>query len=96
MSEVQRSLKIPELEQAFMNDDHHEAARLLEAVGRAREEGDDNAVREAFAAFVEFNREHFAREDELMERVGFPQKDYNRQAHAAHLAHWEALPAGTR
>ncbi|WP_019570610.1 bacteriohemerythrin [Thioalkalivibrio sp. ALE11] len=94
MSEVQRSLKVPELEQAFMNDDHHEAARLLEAVGRAREEGDDNAVREAFAAFVEFNREHFAREDELMERVGFPQKDYHRQEHAAHLARWEALLAG--
>ncbi|OOC11536.1 bacteriohemerythrin [Thioalkalivibrio halophilus] len=94
MSEVQRSLTVPELEQAFMNDDHHEAARLLEAVGRAREEGDDNAVREAFAAFVEFNREHFAREDELMERVGFPQKDYHRQEHAAHLARWEALLAG--
>ncbi len=94
MSEVQRSLKVPELEQGFMNDDHHEAARLLEAVGRAREEGDDNAVREAFAAFVEFNREHFAREDELMERVGFPQKDYHRQEHAAHLARWEALLAG--
>ncbi|WP_018869021.1 bacteriohemerythrin [Thioalkalivibrio sp. ALgr3] len=94
MTEVQRSLKVPELEQAFMNDDHHEAARLLEAVGRAREEGDDNAVREAFAAFVEFNREHFAREDELMERVGFPQKDYHRQEHAAHLARWEALLAG--
>ncbi|WP_019589865.1 MULTISPECIES: bacteriohemerythrin [unclassified Thioalkalivibrio] len=94
MSEVQRSLKVPELEQAFMNDDHHEAARLLEAVGRAREEGDDHAAREAFAAFVEFNREHFAREDELMERVGFPQKDYHRQEHAAHLARWEALLAG--
>lgn len=94
MSEVQRSLTVPELEQAFMNDDHHEAARLLEAVGRAREEGDDNAVREAFAAFVEFNREHFAREDELMERIGFPQKDYHRQEHAAHLARWEALLAG--
>ena len=94
MSEVQRSLEVPELGQAFMNDDHHEAARLLVAVGRAREEGDDNAVQEAFAAFVEFNREHFAREDELMERVGFPQKDYHRQEHAAHLARWEALLAG--
>ena len=93
MNGEQRSLKVPELEQGFMNDDHHEASRLLEALGEAREAGDTTAVREAFAAFVDFNREHFAREDELMERVSFPQKDYHRQEHAAHLARWESLLA---
>ena len=94
MTDAQRPLKVPELEQAFMNEDHQEAARLLEQVGEARAAGDDARLREAFAAFVECNREHFAREDALMERIDFPQTDYHRQEHAAHLARWEALLAG--
>lgn len=94
MTDAQRSLKVPELEQGFMNDDHQEAARLLEQVGEVRSAGDEARLRDAFAAFVECNREHFAREDALMERVGFPQTDYHRQEHAAHLARWEALLAG--
>lgn len=94
MSDAQRALKVPELEQAFMNEDHREAARLLEQVGEARATGDIVALRSAFAAFVDYNREHFAREDALMERTGFPQTDYHRQEHAAHLARWEALLVG--
>ncbi|WP_018950177.1 bacteriohemerythrin [Thioalkalivibrio sp. ALMg11] len=94
MSDAQRALKVPKLEQASMNEDHHEAARLLDQVGQARAAGDDAALHAAFAAFVDYNREHFAREDALMERVRFPQADYHRQEHAAHLARWEALLAG--
>ncbi|MGM0554055.1 MAG: bacteriohemerythrin [Pseudomonadota bacterium] len=94
MPDAQRPLKVPELEQGFMNMDHQEAAQRLEQVGKARAAGDHARLREAFAAFVECNREHFAREDVLMERVGFPQTDYHRQEHAVHLARWEALLAG--
>ncbi|WP_018864023.1 bacteriohemerythrin [Thioalkalivibrio sp. ARh3] len=94
MTDAQRRLKVPELEQGFMNEDHQEAARLLEEVGEARAAGDEIRLRETFAGFVECNREHFAGEDALMERVGFPQTDYHRQEHAAHLARWEALLAG--
>jgi hemerythrin-like metal-binding protein len=94
MTDAQRRLNVPELEQGFMNEDHQEAARLLEQVGEARGAGDRERLRETFEAFVECNREHFAREDALMERVGFPQTDYHRQEHAAHLARWEALLSG--
>lgn len=90
------SLRVPDLESGLMNDDHHEAARLMDRVMELCPDGSVPDLADAFEAFVNHNRQHFAREDALMAQVGFPQSDYHRQEHADHLARWEAMLADLR
>lgn len=96
MTSQDSRLRVPELEEGFMNVEHHEAARLMDRVLDLCREGSALEVADAFEAFVTRNRSHFSGEDALMEQVGFPQTDYHRQEHASHLARWEEMLAGLR
>ena len=52
---------------AFMDDDHAEAARLINALAEA--EGD--ALKALFAEFLHHTEEHFGREEEMMRHIHF-------------------------
>ncbi|MFN2349208.1 MAG: bacteriohemerythrin [Thioalkalivibrio sp.] len=96
MTNQESRLRVPELETGFMNDEHHEAARLMDRVLDLCRDGSAPELADAFEAFVTLNRAHFASEDALMEQVGFPQTEYHRQEHASHLARWEEMLSGLR
>ncbi|MFN4263334.1 MAG: bacteriohemerythrin [Thioalkalivibrionaceae bacterium] len=96
MTKHESRLRVPEQEKGFMNDEHHEAARLMDQVLDLCRDGSAPEVADAFEAFMTLNRSHFASEDALMEQVGFPQTEYHRQEHATHLARWEGMLAGLR
>lgn len=67
---------IPQVPLQFMNDDHAEEARLLnalaEALGALREgKGSKAEVLDRWQALERHTREHFAREDEAMRKAAF-------------------------
>ena len=82
------TINVPELAVDFMNEDHAEAAAQLGEVLAATGRSDAEAVA-ALRAFIEHNRAHFAREEELMEAIAFPPKPAHAHEHAETLALWE-------
>lgn len=63
--------QLPQVATAFQNDDHRVEIQLLNAAIDALD-GERGQLTSALHALAEHTREHFAREDEAMERTGFP------------------------
>lgn len=62
----------------FVDHDHEEFIALLNAAASA----DDAALPAAFDALLAHTAEHFAREEELMDRVGFFATECHKGEHA--------------
>jgi hemerythrin len=82
---------IPRVFLAFMNDDHREEARLLNAAVDAldaerRGAGDRAVTLAAFDRFVEHTREHFGREEVSMRDAAFPPYPVHKAEHDRVLA----------
>lgn len=76
-------IEIPQLPVAFMNEDHRHAADQIETMkavmasyGHSRE-----PLATACHAFLEHNREHFAREEAAMLATGFPAYPIHKGEH---------------
>ena len=77
---------IPRVFLAFMNEDHREEARLLNAAvealdGERRGGGDRVATLAAFDRFVAHTREHFEREEAAMREAAFPPYPVHKAEH---------------
>ena len=85
---------IPRVALAFQNEDHDVEARLLNEVADAVEhyrggvEGQETVLA-PLEALVEHTREHFARENRVMEEQGFPAYVVHRGEHARVLSEME-------
>ncbi len=82
---------IPQVALAFVNADHREEARLLNELGAAIEaleagKGSRGDVLAAFRPLFDHTREHFAREEQAMQRVGFPPYPVHKMEHDRVLA----------
>ncbi|GAO03918.1 bacteriohemerythrin [Anaeromyxobacter sp. PSR-1] len=83
--------QIPELPLPFMNEDHAEEIRLLEALGEALEahrarRGSLDAVLERLSLLAVHTREHFLREEQVMRETGFPAYPQHKGEHDRVLA----------
>jgi len=82
---------IPQVPLDFINQDHREEARLLNALADALEElragrGGAEPVMACFEALFQHTREHFGREDDAMRRSGFPPFPVHHGEHERVLA----------
>jgi hemerythrin len=84
---------IPVLPVAFMNDDHALAASQLDTMQSALAlYGSDRApLANACREFLQHSREHFAREEAMMQETGFPPFAIHKSEHDRVLAWLEAL-----
>ena len=73
----------------FQDADHEESVKLMNAMQSC---GDDDLPR-LFAEHFAHLREHLARENELMERIGFFAKDMHMGEHERVLAEHAAMQA---
>jgi hemerythrin len=85
---------IPQVALPFMNDDHREEARLLNELADALGAHGDGrataqAVLQAFEALHAHTRDHFWREEEAMQRTGFPPFAIHKAEHDRVLAEME-------
>lgn len=81
---------IPELAVASMNATHREEVELVNALGALLESGLRGQVAEAditatLHAWVQHTRQHFERENRLMQEYGFPALPVHRGEHARML-----------
>jgi hemerythrin len=77
---------IPQVSLPFMNEDHREEARLLNAVGEAilafrGGQGSAAVVLERFVALHAHTRAHFVREEAAMQRTGFAPYPVHKAEH---------------
>ncbi len=72
---------IPHVALDFMNEDHDEAVELVNKILLSLESGTDEQVTAQLKAFLQHNREHFAREEEQMLRVNFPPYSCHKGEH---------------
>jgi len=81
-------LTLPQLPVAFMNEDHAHAEALWREMRAALSETPADMARfvSAFRAFVEHNRAHFAREEDVMKRYAFPPYPVHKAEHDRVLA----------
>ncbi|MDD4880811.1 MAG: hemerythrin family protein [Gallionellaceae bacterium] len=86
-------IDIPRLPVDFMNEDHDHAAEQLAAMRAAVPAfADDHAtLAQACRAFIDHNREHFAREEEAMQVTGFPPYTVHKGEHDRALAWLDGL-----
>jgi hemerythrin len=87
--------RIPQVPLPFMNDDHREEARLLNELGESvRGHRDGKVLVETvlhrLEALLDHTREHFAREEDAMRRVGFPPYPMHKAEHDRVLDDMEA------
>jgi hemerythrin len=86
--------RIPQVALPFINDDHREEARLLNALHEAlqalRPGGSPQPVLERFQALLRHTREHFGREEEAMRRASFPPYPVHKEEHERVLEEMEA------
>ncbi|RTZ81894.1 MAG: hypothetical protein DSZ01_00070 [Gammaproteobacteria bacterium] len=81
---------IPAIAVDSMNRTHHEEVALVNALGeliKAAQQGDQDAeaMDAALDEWVAHTEAHFARENELMEKYGFPPYPVHAQEHATVL-----------
>jgi hemerythrin len=86
---------LPQVAVAFMNADHREEARLLNAVTAALAalrggQGARAEVTRRWSALVQHTRQHFAREERAMEETRFPPLEVHRAEHRLVLSAMEA------
>jgi hemerythrin len=82
---------IPQVQLGFMNEDHREEARLLNALAGALSAlrsgaGTRDGVLAAWVPLERHTREHFAREDAAMREAGFPAYPVHHGEHERVLA----------
>lgn len=86
-------MDIPELAIDFVNDDHKHAAAALDelaALGR-QDPMDDVRIIASLADFLQHTREHFDREQVMMEDTAFPPRPVHVAEHQRVLAELEAV-----
>jgi diguanylate cyclase (GGDEF)-like protein/hemerythrin-like metal-binding protein/PAS domain S-box-containing protein len=67
----------------IIDDQHRQIVQMVNDLNRSLEEGRDDAeLKHLFAALLTFTADHFATEEKLMERFGYPQEDDHRKQHA--------------
>ena len=86
---------LPQVAVGFMNEEHREEARLLNAVTAAvtamrDRQGARAEVTRAWRALERHTRAHFAREERAMVETGFPPYEVHRAEHELVLAAMEA------
>ena len=86
---------LPQVAVAFMNEDHREEARLLNAVTAALTavcdgRGGRAEVTRTWRALEQHTRAHFAREERAMIQTNFPPFEVHRAEHELVLAAMEA------
>jgi hemerythrin len=86
---------LPQVAVGFMNEDHREEARLLNAVTAALTslldgKGGRPEVTRAWRALEQHTRAHFAREERAMAQTRFPPFEVHRAEHELVLAAMEA------
>ena len=91
--------RIPQVAIESMNRTHLEEVervnRLAELVATAMQgEGDEEALSEQLAHWIEHTKEHFAREDALMEQYSFPAYPVHNGEHQRVLGLLEELQRG--
>jgi|APLak6261675434_1056106.scaffolds.fasta_scaffold00817_4 hemerythrin len=86
---------IPQVATAFQNADHREEAHLLNLAIDALS-GDRATADAALDALARHTREHFAREDDAMQRTGFPPYPVHHGEHTRVLAELDAKLAAWR
>lgn len=72
---------------AFQDDDHEQAVHLMNALQTCSDED----LPRLYAELHTHTKEHLAREDELMERIGFFAKDMHMAEHARVLGEMQAF-----
>lgn len=72
---------LPQVALDFMNEDHSEVVELINQLLLALDTGEDEEVTRLLQAFINHNREHFAREEEEMIRVNFPPYSCHKGEH---------------
>ncbi|WP_165873553.1 bacteriohemerythrin [Parasulfuritortus cantonensis] len=89
-------MEIPRVAVEFMNSDHdHAAEQLADMLAALPTYGAaPAALAEACRAFLDHNREHFAREEEAMQATGFPPYPVHKQEHERALAWLADFTAG--
>ena len=85
---------LPQVAVGFMNEEHREEARLLNAVTAALTAmlggpGEPARVTRAWLALEQHTRAHFAREERAMVQVGFPPFEVHKAEHELVLAAME-------
>ncbi len=83
---------VPKVELAFMNEDHAEAAKIInELLGLLENDQPDGArLTEVFKQLLQHNKEHFAREEEQMLKFDFPPYPVHKHEHDIVLAEMES------
>ncbi len=81
---------IPVIAVGSMNDTHHEEVALVNTLGdllRQADAGetDEVAISSALQQWLEHTEQHFAGENELMQKYGFPPYSIHAQEHASAL-----------
>jgi hemerythrin len=87
--------RIPQVALSFVNDDHREEARLLNALGAALRAHRDGvapveAILHRFEELFLHTREHFGREEAAMQRTAFPAQPVHKAEHERVLEELEA------
>lgn len=82
---------VPKVSLEFMNDDHGEVVALINKILTLLESGSTDEVTQVLQAFIEHNREHFAREEAEMIRVNFPPYSCHKGEHERVLAELEEV-----
>lgn len=82
------SLEVGESE---IDDEHRRLLEALKDIARYIDKPDLNLCRAGVRAFIEASRNHFAREEALLHRIGFPEIDEHKIYHASLLNHAEEL-----
>jgi hemerythrin-like metal-binding protein len=79
----------------FIDSDHKKLIQVINAFHDAMEEGRGNeVVGKVLNNLIIYTREHFAREEAEMQRIGYPRFLKHRAEHTKLLAEVDALHAG--
>ena len=70
---------------AVIDSDHKQLFELVGAIQRLIDDGNLPLARDMIQEFIEVAKNHFAREMELLLRIGFPDRDNHGRYHAALL-----------
>lgn len=92
---------IPQVALASMNETHHEEVALVNRLGQLAAKGlsgeiDDEAITLQIQAWLDHTRDHFRRENALMQAYGFPAYPVHKGEHDRVLALLDELQEAWR
>ena len=82
------SLEVGEKE---IDEEHRRLLEALRDIARGIEKSDLDVCRADVQAFIEASTDHFAKEESLLQRIGFPEIDEHKAYHASLLNHAKEL-----